>query len=106
MSQEVEINRVSIEQSKGPLVIEFGASWCSHCQAAQTIIARALINYSKVKHIRVEDGKGKSLGRSYKIKLWPTLVFINNGIEVARLVRPNSSQMIVDALNVITTTRK
>lgn len=102
MNQEVEITRASIDQSKGPLLIEFGASWCNHCQAAQTIIATALVNYPNVKHIKVEDGKGKLLGRSYKVKFWPTLVFIKNGVEITKLVRPNNSQLITDALKVIT----
>lgn len=99
MSQELDISRASIEQSEGLLIIEFGAAWCGHCQAAQAIIVKALINYPEVRHIKIEDGKGKPLGRSYKIKLWPTLVFINNGIELAKLVRPDSSLMITDVLN-------
>jgi thioredoxin 1 len=38
----------------------------------------------------VEDGKGKPLGRSFRVKLWPTLVLIQKGREVGRVVRPNS----------------
>lgn len=96
------MTRVSIEQTKGPLVLEFGAVWCGHCQAARTVVVAAFVNYPHVKHIKVEDGKGKRFGRSYKVKLWPTLVFINNGVEVSRLVRPDNSQLIMDALKVIT----
>jgi thioredoxin 1 len=50
-----------------------------------------------VRHIRVEDGRGRPLGRSFRVKLWPTLVFLKDGKEVARLVRP-SGAAIEDAL--------
>src|SRR5690606_10872089 len=39
-----------------------------------------------------------SLGRSYRVKLWPTLIFLQSGKEVARLVRPTETAPIVDAL--------
>ena len=98
MMQNTQMNKAEIEQLNGLTVIEFGANWCSYCQAAQAIIAKALLNYPNVKHIKIEDGKGQRLGRLYAVKLWPTLVFLKNGIELARLVRPNDEQVISDAL--------
>jgi len=35
------------------------------------------------------------------VKLWPTLVFLRDGQEVARLVRPQDAQEIADALQQI-----
>ncbi|MNT09602.1 hypothetical protein D3C72_1443910 [compost metagenome] len=52
-------------------------------------------------HIRVEDGPGRVLGRSFKVKLWPTLVFLKDGQEVARLVRPLDSAEIGKAFALI-----
>ena len=72
----------------GPVVLEFGASWCPHCQAIQATLAGALAEHPNVRHIRVEDGKGKPLGRSFRVKLWPTLVFLRDGEVVSQLVRP------------------
>jgi thioredoxin 1 len=37
-----------------------------------------------VRHVKVEDGSGRRLGRSFGVKLWPTLVFLRDGREVAR----------------------
>lgn len=90
-----------ISQLTGLVVIEFGTSWCGHCKAAQTIISDALLQYPNVKHINIEDGKGKRLGRQFSVKLWPTLVFLENGVEVGRLVRPENSHMMIDLLNSI-----
>jgi thioredoxin 1 len=41
-----------------------------------------------VAHYKVEDGPGRPLGRSFRVKLWPTMIFLRDGQEVARLVRP------------------
>lgn len=79
-------------------MIEFGANWCGYCQAAQPIIASALINYPHIPHIKIEDGKGRLLGRSYSIKLWPTLIFLKYGTEIKRLVRPGNAEVIIEAL--------
>jgi len=48
----------------------------------------------------VEDGPGRPLGRSYRVKLWPTLVFLQDGREVSRLVRPAGAaiEQALDAL--------
>jgi len=35
------------------------------------------------------------------VRLWPTLVFMRDGQQVAKLVRPEDSQSIVDALALI-----
>ena len=51
-----------------------------------------------LRHIKVYDGKGKVLGRSYKVKLWPTLILLRNGEEVERLVRPVTVDDIRPAL--------
>ncbi len=72
----------------GDAVLEFGAPWCGHCQAAQPALREVLAEYSDLAHIKVFDGKGKPLGRAFRVKLWPTLILLRDGKEVARLVRP------------------
>ena len=96
-----EPSRAEIEALTEPTVLEFGTPWCGHCQAAQPLIEQALQNCPKIAHTKVEDGKGRRLGRSYGVKLWPTLVFLRAGQEVARLVRPQSVQAIEEALDQI-----
>ena len=90
----VEPARSEIDALSGPVLLEFGAPWCEHCQAAQPLIAEAFAGHEAVRHIRVEDGKGRPLGRSFAVKLWPTLVFLKDGKEVARLVRPHDAEAI------------
>jgi len=93
--------RSEVEALEGPTVIEFGTDWCGFCRAAQPLIADAFADHSAIRHIKVEDGPGRPLGRSFRIKLWPTLVFMRDGKEQARIVRPDSAQEIRDALAAI-----
>jgi thioredoxin 1 len=90
--------RSAIDQLPGPALLEFGTPWCGWCMAAQAPIAQAMDAYPDVQHIKVEDGKGHPLGRSFRVKLWPTLVFLRDGREVARLVRPADPAAISRAL--------
>jgi thioredoxin 1 len=83
-------------------MIEFGASWCGFCQAAQPLITTALGEQPRVRHIKVEDERGKRLGRTFHVKLWPTLVFLADGKEVSRLVRPTNVRDLREALAQIT----
>lgn len=95
---ETEPARSQIDALSEPLVIEFGAPWCGHCQGALPHVAEAFAAYPQVRHLKVEDGPGRPLGRSFRVKLWPTLVFMRGGVEVARLVRPTATAAIAEAL--------
>jgi thioredoxin 1 len=94
----MEPARADIDALAGPAVLEFGTPWCGYCRAAQPVIAAALADHPGVRHIKVEDGSGRPLGRSFRVKLWPTLVFLADGKEVARLVRPRDAEPIRQAL--------
>ena len=86
-----------VERVRGVAVLEFGTPWCPHCLRAQPFIEHALKS-QETAHIKVEDGPGQRLGRSYKVKLWPTLVVLKNGQEVARVVRPTTQAEVDEAL--------
>lgn len=90
-----------IEHMPGLLLLEFGAEWCGYCQRAQPLIQIALAEHPNVRHIKIEDGKGKRLGRQFGIKLWPSLIFLQGGKEIARLVRPDNAAVITQHLNEI-----
>ena len=98
---EAEPKRAEVEALQGTTVLEFGSPWCGYCRRAQPLIAEAFAEHPDVRHIKVADASGKRLGRSYGVKLWPTLVFLADGKEVARLVRPGEAKAIRDALSLI-----
>ncbi len=95
---EAAPERSELDATRGPLLIEFGTDWCGHCLAAQPAIRAAFAAHPKLLHRKIEDGPGRPLGRSYRVKLWPTLILLRDGQEVGRLVRPTDVAEVRDAL--------
>jgi len=56
-------------------------------------LAALLQKYPEVRRIKVEDGKGKPLGRSFQVKLWPTLVLLRDGKILKQMVRPSPKEV-------------
>lgn len=88
-----EPTRDEVDNTPGLVLLQFGASWCPICQALQPALQSLLARYPQVRHVWVEDGKGKPLGRSFRVKLWPTLVFLRDGAVVRQLVRPDAPEV-------------
>lgn len=95
---DTEPARAEIDALPGATVLEFGADWCAWCQGAQPHIAQALQGQGGLRHLKIADGKGKPLGRSFQVTLWPTLIFLRDGQEMARVVRPAGPQPVSEAL--------
>jgi thioredoxin 1 len=95
---EAEPEREEVDRLPGGTLLEFGSPWCGYCRRAQPLIAEALAAHPGVRHLKIADASGKRLGRSFLVKLWPTLVFLKDGREVARVVRPTRVEAIADAL--------
>ncbi|ABP80483.1 probable thioredoxin [Stutzerimonas stutzeri A1501] len=94
----IEPSRADVDALEGPVLLEFGTAWCGHCRAAQPLIGKALADRSGITHLKIEDGPGRPLGRSFRVKLWPTLILLSKGQELGRVVRPQDLRAIEQAL--------
>ena len=82
-----QLTRDSVEALRGPVLLEFGAAWCGHCRSLEPGLAALLREYPAVRHLKVEDGPGLPLGRSFRVTLWPNLVFLSDGRVVHQVAR-------------------
>jgi thioredoxin 1 len=85
--------REEIDRSTGRVLLEFGTPACGICRALAPRVALLLDKYPEVRHIKVEDGPGRPLGRSFEVRLWPNLVFLRDGRVVRQLARPSYDQL-------------
>lgn len=85
--------RDEVDRAPGLVLLEFGTSGCGICRAAAPRIATVLQQHPQVRHVKVEDGPGRPLGRSFGVKLWPNLVFLKDGAVVRQLARPSDAEL-------------
>jgi thioredoxin 1 len=90
--------RAEVDALAGATILEFGTDWCGYCQRAQPVIRQALARGAAARHLKIEDGPGRPLGRSFRVKLWPTLIFLRDGVEVARVVRPSDAAAVDEGI--------
>jgi thioredoxin 1 len=88
-----EPSRDEVDRTAGWVVVEFGAAWCPHCTGIQSLLKAEFERHPEVRHIKVEDGPGRPLGRSFRVKLWPTLVLLRDGQVVHQFVRPDAAEV-------------
>lgn len=89
----------SLATFTGDVLLDFGAPWCGYCQAAAPLIEEAVSARPGLRHIKIYDGKGRPLGRAFKVKLWPSVILLRDGKEVSRVVRPQSEDAVLAVVN-------
>jgi thioredoxin 1 len=87
---DAEPSRAEVDALEGSVLLEFGSPGCGHCRRAQPLVEAALAARPGVRHLKVHDASGRPLGRSFRVTLWPTLVLLEGGREVRRVVRPRT----------------
>jgi len=85
--------REEIDAESGLVLLEFGTTWCGICRGLAPRVAQLLDAHPEVRHVKVEDGPGRTLGRSFHVKLWPNLVFLRDGKVVRQLARPSQAAL-------------
>jgi thioredoxin 1 len=85
--------REQVDALPGLVLLEFGTEWCGFCRAAAPQVSALVARHPEVRHIKVADGPGQALGRSFRVRLWPNLVFLRDGKVVRQLARPSRAEI-------------
>jgi thioredoxin len=93
LAQDKAPTRAEVDQAKGLVVLEFGTDWCGFCRAAAPQVESFVRQHPEVRHVKVEDGPGRPLGRSFRVRLWPSLVFLRDGAVVRQVARPSAAEL-------------
>lgn len=60
-----EPTREEVNALKGATLLEFGATWCGYCKAAQSTITSELAYFPNIRHIKLKMAKAAGwAGRS------------------------------------------
>jgi len=93
LAEDQAPTREDVDRAPGFVLLEFGTDWCGFCRAAAPQVESFLRQHPEVRHVKVEDGPGRPLGRSFRVRLWPNLVFLKDGRVVRQLARPAASDL-------------
>jgi thioredoxin 1 len=85
--------REDVDRTPGRVLLEFGTEGCGYCRAIAPRVAALLDTFPEVRHVKVEDGPGRPLGRSFRVRRWPSLVFLRDGRVVRQVARPGDDEL-------------
>ena len=104
MSSVMKLNEADVtglKQKSGIALLDFYADWCGPCKALAPTLERFAAANPHVTVGKINVDENSNSAEEFGIKGIPTLVFLQNGREVCRLVGVTSQNTIQDLLSEI-----
>ncbi len=88
MLQVTDANfNTEVENTTGPVLVDFGATWCGPCKILGATLDSMIDNYrGKVKFCYVDIQQAPATAQKFAIQSVPTLVLFNKGTPAGSLL--------------------
>ena len=83
-------------KSEKKVLIDFYADWCGPCQKLSPIVDKFAKEHNEIKVVRIDIDAQEDLADKYNIRSIPTLVVIENGEEINRVIGLVSEEKIIE----------
>ena len=85
-------------QSEKKVLIDFYATWCEPCKILSPIVEEIAKERDDIKVVKIDIDEEFEIADTYRIFSIPTLVVIENGVEIERVVGVVSKEEIENML--------
>ncbi len=83
----IDENNFEIEAGRGLVLVDFFATWCGPCQRLSPVLEDIQLDFhGKVKFLKSDIEKSRSLARKFSVMSVPTMVVLKDGAPVDRMV--------------------
>lgn len=106
MSNALEINESSFDtevtNSEIPVLVDFWAGWCMPCKMLAPVVDQIAAEFvNKVKVVKVDVDSNQALAAKFGVRGIPTLMVLNKGVVLERMVGVQPKMAITEKLNKI-----